>query len=537
MSVLPIIARELRVRARKPWTAWTRVVVALLVSLIAASTLSWANLQTMRGGLWQPGRQLFDTLSALILLFCLVEGVRQTADSISQEKREGTLGLLLLTDLTGLDIVLGKLAATSLGSFYMLLAAFPAMSIALPAGGLAAGEFWRTQLVLINTLFLAVATGLWSSARHREESRALLKGLGLVALLTIAPWLLEWPLRRMGLPNVSPWVSLVLGNDANYAAQPLRFWLTLAAVHALGWMLLVRAGRRVANDWRDEPPLRAAKPGVKPPVLATFVVALHRRTKSRRLLEADPAGWLAARLSAHPVIVRTSVALLALGPLLPRLLIQLSPAGPMGGLYTAIHLGTQFVPLLLLAFVAARMFAEARRDGAMELLLSTPLAPRDIVRAHWRALWKQATGPFLIVLLVLVMLAFLASFASLTARAGFGATELLLSQLMQFLPCADRLLRGGAALWLGLYLGLRMRTTMQAIGYNLLWTLVVPMVGTYLLWLPIPLLFGGRWAFGAPLPFYLVQLFHTLASFAYSAWLIRWARRRLEERFREFAAA
>jgi hypothetical protein len=266
-------------------------------------------------------------------------------------------------------------------------------------------------------------------------------------------------------------------------------------------------------------------------------VALHRRTKSRRLLDADPAGWLAARLSAHPAIVRTAVLLLALGPLLPQLLMALSPAGPIGSLYTVFHLGSLFIPLLLLAFVAARSFAEARRDGAMELLLSTPLAPRDIVRAHWRALWKQATGPFVIVMLVLLMLAFLASISSLDFLSGSDTAAFLLGKLNQFLPCAERLLRGGAALWLGLYLGLRMRTTMQAIGYNLLWTLVVPMVGTYLFWLPIRLLFSGGFGLGSLLPYYVLQLFHTLASFAYSAWLIRWARRRLETRFRELAAA
>ena len=37
-----------------------------------------------------------------------LEGLRATSDSISLERREGTLGLLLLTDLTGREIVVGK---------------------------------------------------------------------------------------------------------------------------------------------------------------------------------------------------------------------------------------------------------------------------------------------------------------------------------------------------------------------------------------------------------------------------------------------
>src|ERR1044071_9069218 len=152
MSALPVIERELRVQARRKSTVWVRVIAALIASLTAASTLSWA--QQVTRGLSQPGKSIFDTLSVLIFIFCLIEGVRQTADSLSQEKREGTIGLLFLTDLRGFDVVLGKFAAASAGLFYALLATFPAMAVALPAGGLSAGEFWRTQLVLLNTLFL-----------------------------------------------------------------------------------------------------------------------------------------------------------------------------------------------------------------------------------------------------------------------------------------------------------------------------------------------------------------------------------------------
>src|SRR5437867_9987932 len=210
MFALPIIERELRVRARKPWTVWTRVLVGLLISLLAIENLGLNPPSGWGVGAWRPGKALFDVLTVLLFLLCLTEGVRQTADCISKEKRDGTLGLLFLTDLHGFDVVLGKLVATSLGSFYLLLAAFPAMALALLAGGLTAGEFWRTQLVLLNTLFLAVAAGMWASARHRQEYRALTAGLSLVCILAVFPWTVEWGLRRLGLPNVSPWVALAL---------------------------------------------------------------------------------------------------------------------------------------------------------------------------------------------------------------------------------------------------------------------------------------------------------------------------------------
>src|SRR5690242_21503418 len=94
------------------------------------------------------GGRMFATLSFLIAIFCGLEGLRYTADCLSEEKREGTLGLLFLTDLKGYDVVLGKLAATSLNALYGLIAIIPVLAIPLLLGGVSIGEFWRMTLVL-----------------------------------------------------------------------------------------------------------------------------------------------------------------------------------------------------------------------------------------------------------------------------------------------------------------------------------------------------------------------------------------------------
>src|SRR5262245_4674282 len=84
MFALPIIERELRVRARKPWTIWMRVIVGMLISLLAIEALSWTPPNGWGVGNWRAGKALFDTLRGLLFLLCLVEGVRQTADCLSQ---------------------------------------------------------------------------------------------------------------------------------------------------------------------------------------------------------------------------------------------------------------------------------------------------------------------------------------------------------------------------------------------------------------------------------------------------------------------
>ena len=74
-----------------------------------------ANVHTPRQLL---AKVIFGGMGSLALLYCLASGRRSTADCLSEEKREGTLGLLFLTDLTGYDVVLGKLSATSVNAFY-----------------------------------------------------------------------------------------------------------------------------------------------------------------------------------------------------------------------------------------------------------------------------------------------------------------------------------------------------------------------------------------------------------------------------------
>src|SRR4029450_9547413 len=100
-------------------------------------------------------------------------GVFRTADCVSEEKRDSTLGLLFLTDLKGYDIVFGKLAATSLNAFYGLLALFPVMAIPLLVGGVTVNEFWRVVLVALNNMFFSLAVGLFCSAIGRDERKAM----------------------------------------------------------------------------------------------------------------------------------------------------------------------------------------------------------------------------------------------------------------------------------------------------------------------------------------------------------------------------
>src|SRR5262245_1327261 len=132
MTFLPIVERELRVRARLRSTYRFRMLAATGAIILAAFLLLAVQASSAAGSM---GEIMFTIMAWVSFLYCLTDGARNTADCLSEEKRGGTLGLLFLTDLRGYDVVLGKLMATSLNSFYGLLAIFPALAIPLVIGG------------------------------------------------------------------------------------------------------------------------------------------------------------------------------------------------------------------------------------------------------------------------------------------------------------------------------------------------------------------------------------------------------------------
>ena len=109
MNCLPIVDRELRVAAHKRSTFWLRVGAAVTGLVIGGGGLTLCKVYGISTP--QMGGMLFNLLTWLCLATGLSAGLFLTSDCLSEEKREGALGLLFLTDLRGYDVVLGKLLA------------------------------------------------------------------------------------------------------------------------------------------------------------------------------------------------------------------------------------------------------------------------------------------------------------------------------------------------------------------------------------------------------------------------------------------
>src|SRR5439155_12481156 len=126
---------------------WLRVASAITAVVLGSGCLLMGGWQGV--GTAQMGSMLFYALTWLSLAAALSAGLFFTSDCLSEEKREGTIGFLFLTDLRGYDVVFGKLLATSLRGFYSLLAVLPILAVTLLMGGVTGAEFWKNALALV----------------------------------------------------------------------------------------------------------------------------------------------------------------------------------------------------------------------------------------------------------------------------------------------------------------------------------------------------------------------------------------------------
>ena len=399
MNPLPLIERELRVGARRVGSYRTRFFAALSLLLVWLILL----LSDHRASLSQRSFHLFIALSVLAMGFALLSGVFLTADCLSEEKREGTLGLLFLTDLKGYDVVLGKLLATSLQSFYGLLAIFPVLALPLMMGGVTGGEFWRIILVLLVTIFLSLSLGLFVSALAREARQAMgAVFFGILLLAGILPaiyWLQIGLARRVYFIEVlwpSPTHAFRSALDYCYAfpTGPREFWRSIGLISLLSFTLLALATFILPRVWQDKPK-RTRQPSAQ----------LNPRSRFNKWrLEENPYFWLASRGSSIyrngglAFLVLLVVWFVALLSIFVRPTMAMPPTGFIVTMFTSyvLHLVFKF----MLASEATRQLNSDKLSGALELLLVTPVPEWQILQGQARALRNRFAGLFLLLLMV-----------------------------------------------------------------------------------------------------------------------------------------
>ena len=411
MTFLPIVDRELSVTARRPGTYWLRFWAALAVLAIWLLLLTNSHNATPA----QMGQHLLNALGILALGFSLFAGAFMTADCLSEEKREGILGLLYLTDLKSHDVVLCKLAASSLNAFFGLLATFPILGLTMLLGGVTGREFERLVLVFATTLFFSLGIGMFVSAVSHESRQAMGRAFLLVIIFAGVCPMIWWgeslafrPPAPVGLLLSSPAFTYMMAFEAHYrwGSGAREFWQSLGTIFTIGLTGVILAVCLLPRAWRrlDSAPVKAFKRagGSRSPNLTSF------RQRAGHL-NANPFEWLAWRDSgAGWFALKCLLWLLPLWAmfLLASFFVRNRAEIPFTiAIFSAF--GLHLVVKVLIATEASRRMNQDRQSGALELLLATPISVDAILSGQKRALLKHFLQP--LALLVVVNLALCAT--------------------------------------------------------------------------------------------------------------------------------
>lgn len=383
MISLPIIFREFRVAARRKRTFVLRFVFgALLAGMVLMFIVGYAA----SPGSQAMGRYLLNTFAWEIFVLVFVAAPALTCGCISDERKEGTLDLLFLTDINAADIVLGKFIGKGFDAMMLFLAAMPFLFVPMLLGGVDWDLILGMVFTILSLLLLGLALGVFSSTVARTTAAAfVLAYFGLIAYnvaLVVLPSLnsLHLSLGRgvvLTIPDrlrlASP-VNGLLGGGVHRTKDAL---VTLLICGTMSAALLLCAIWRLPRSTADS---SNRGPSWLLPARRWFSKFQKVRRVDRSRLDRNPILWLNLNHSRARWLVQ---AVVAFG------LFALFTAFDSAGMMLAFGWLLWLCTKLLIVVYVARSFATEKEDGSLELLMTTPLVNRKIVHGKLLSvLWR-----------------------------------------------------------------------------------------------------------------------------------------------------
>lgn len=175
IPALALTVRSLRVSSRSAGPYAARFLFLGFTMLCLAG--AWASYSTVGAA----GRNLFMSLCYLDMGFIGLAGAASFATCIAEEKEEGTLGLLRMTDLSAISILLGKTAAPLINITLLLVAQVPFLLLAVTLGGVSVTQISAAVFALAGFILFVAGLGVLASTVSARSGNA--QGLCVLLLM------------------------------------------------------------------------------------------------------------------------------------------------------------------------------------------------------------------------------------------------------------------------------------------------------------------------------------------------------------------
>ena len=423
---LPLLKRELIENSHKKRTYVLRILVALIfmqVMLLFYSRQIARHTSVLQ--VMGQGREL-----AAILLVCNLVAIyallpAMACSAISSERERQTLPLILITRITPGGLIVEKFLSRLVPMMSLMLITLPMLSIAYMLGGLRLESVFAALLGLFTAAVQVNSAAIMCSALFRTALEAFWATYLLFAMMALGPIVLN----EMGLLPYVNWFP-VFGNDVISATFVLFLAMSVRAIEGYASIsdvcfsaippLMVAAvmlviSRFAISHGQQDAPLSFqtfAKLGRRTASFAFRVITLPVRrlfrlisgtpqVKSQTFLDdarppralptVFPVAWRERQISAlsgwrlHATLLCTVMAL-EWGWLIAESHYHYED------ICVIVDLGLLIVSLLLVIGVTCRTFASERERQTLDLLLTSPLTNRELLKeklsaANWTTLF------------------------------------------------------------------------------------------------------------------------------------------------------
>jgi ABC-type transport system involved in multi-copper enzyme maturation permease subunit len=424
------------------------------------------------------GAAAFQLLAPMQLAVAMPFAALLVASAVSLEKDRKTFDLLLLTNLSNSDLVLGKLLAGILSVVVVIVATLPLLLIIALLGGVSTSQILRTEAVILVSALVAGSLGS-TVALWREKT---FQALAMTVLILVL-WLVAWEVVAAFAPEatshgksarfwsiaMSPWQAVMeaarpsfpmnVGREA--FADPVLWFLgaSLAFAGVLNAVAIFRV--RVWNPRQELAPRQdgessRALAGGETEAGVRRAATVHSASGRVRPVWDNPILWREVRTWAYGkriLVIRLAywaVFLICAAALVSRVAAGGTPelaippaAKPLVALLV--------VGLILLNALAVTSMTNERDDGTLDLLLVTDISPKEIVLGKLGGAFYNAKEMILLPVALCVYLWFV---------------NVISTENFAFLLCGIAVMNSFAAM-LGLHMGINYANSRMAIATSL----------------------------------------------------------------------
>ena len=451
----PVFNREASVVPKRPATYLTRGIYLMTLFLLLCtgylvldgSRSLVANSDAAKFGGW-----MFRLLAPLQLVILSALAAVGSASSVAQEKDRRTLILMLMTRLSGFEIVGGKAAATLLSPLTLLVISLP-LFLTLPLmGGVSPNQVFAVYAVTTVSIFVAAAMGtvvaLW---REKTFQSIALTVLALLLLVAAGEIVAGFGTQYAQIATaISPPRALIAATNSHAGVSSLMqtgagYFVMFGTVLSIAIVAVGVAKVRVWNPSR-EVRLKAPEPETSEEYLRDLSVGQSAelmpvtdesdassaselqpakaaegpaswKVRQPRHVWDNPILWREVRTWAYgrKILLIRAVFVLIFAIIATAVWYQVQsgvafePSGRIGRAFPAVTIPLAALGVISLVLVNALAVTSitGERDGlALDLLLVTDLRPREFIFGKLLGVMYAAKELILLPLALIVYLAF-----------------------------------------------------------------------------------------------------------------------------------